>query len=298
MTKPRIKSRAKPEPKPGSRTARLSSPGAGDPSLPATYEEMVFEISVNYDRLSKRLKQIAGYALDHPNDFAIDTIAETARKAEVQPSALIRFAQAFGFDGFSDTQRLFQQRLLETRPSYKSRLEQVRDSGDNSPPELLNRFVEGNIAALEHLRQEIQPKNLKKAIRLLNQAEVIHIIAMRRAFPLAAYFFYSVTTMGRRAQLMDNVGGLSRQQLVQIGPNDCLFVASFSNYTAEVVHAAEETMQRGIPVIALTDHPLSPLTTNSSVCFHVEDAAVHDFRSLGASMCLVQTLVVGLGAET
>jgi DNA-binding MurR/RpiR family transcriptional regulator len=284
--------------KPGSRTAKAPPLDDGDPSLPATYEEMVHEISANYDRLSKRLKQIAGYALDHPNDFAIDTIAETARKAKVQPSALIRFAQAFGFDGFSDAQRLFQQHLLAARPSYRSRLKQVSDSGENTPSALLNLFVEGNKAALEHLRQEIPTKKLKKAIHLLSQAEVIHIMAMRRAFPLAAYFFYSVTTMGWRAQLIDNVGGMSREQQVDIGPNDCLFVASFSNYTSTVVHAAEQTLQRGIPVVALTDHPLSPLTTNSSVCFHVEEAAVHDFRSLGASMCLVQTLVVGLGAGT
>ena len=264
--------------------------------LPATYEEMVHEISAGYDGLSKRLKQIAGYSLDHPNAFAIDTIAETARKAGVLPSALIRFAQAFGFDGFSDVQRLFQKRLLEARPSYKSRLESVRHSADNTPSALLNRFVEGNMAALEHLREETSPSKLDQAVRILAQAEVIHIIAMRRAFPLAAYFFYSVTTMGRRAQLIDSVGGLGSEQQVLIGPDDALFVASFSSYTAEVVQAAENTLARGIPVVALTDHPLSPLTTNSTVCFHVEDAAVHDFRSLGASMCLVQTLVVGLAA--
>ncbi|MCZ6637639.1 MAG: SIS domain-containing protein, partial [Alphaproteobacteria bacterium] len=115
-------------------------------------------------------------------------------------------------------------------------------------------------------------------------------------FPLAAYFFYLVTTMGRRAQLIDNVGGLSQEQQVMIGPNDRLFVASFSNSTSEVVHTAEQTLRQGIPVVALTDHPLSPLATHSSICFHIEDAAVHDSRSLGASMCLVQTIVVGLGA--
>ena len=282
--------------KPRSIDAKPMLPEDAEKSLPETYEEMVHEISASYGRLSKRLKQIAGYSLDHPNAFAIDTIAETARKAEVQPSALIRFAQAFGFDGFSDVQRLFQQRLLEARPSYKSRLESVRHSADNTPSALLNRFVEGNMAALEHLREEISSSKLDRAVRILAQAEVIHIIAMRRAFPLAAYFFYSVTTMGRRAQLIDSVGGLVRQQQVLIGPDDALFVASFSSYTVEVVQAAEKTLQRGIPVVALTDHPLSPLTTNSTVCFHVEDAAVHDFRSLGASMCLVQTLVVGLAA--
>jgi hypothetical protein len=33
------------------------------------------------------------------------------------------------------------------------------------------------------------------------------------------------------------------------------------------------------------------------VVFYVEDAAVHDFRSLGASMCLAQSLVVALGGD-
>ncbi len=269
----------------------------GDNSvLPENYEEFVHQISDQYDNLSKRLKQIAGYALDHPNDFAIDTIAESSRKAGVQPSVLIRFAQAFGFDGFSDAQRLFQHRLLETRPSYQSRLASVRDSDEHTPPALLNRFVESNMAALEHLRQEIDLDKLTHAIDILDQANVIHIMAMRRAFPLAAYAFYSLTTMGRRAHLIDNVGGLGREQQVQIGPDDCLFVASYSSYTPETVQAAANAMARGIPVVALTDHPLSPLTTNSSVCFHIHDAEVHDFRTLGTSMCLVQTLVVGLGA--
>ncbi|MCH7865639.1 MAG: hypothetical protein IIC06_01285 [Proteobacteria bacterium] len=62
-------------------------------------------------------------------------------------------------------------------------------------------------------------------------------------FPLAAYFFYLVTTMGRRAQLIDNVGGLSQEQQVMIGPYDRLFVASFSNSTSEVVHTAEQTLR-------------------------------------------------------
>ncbi|HFQ15500.1 MAG TPA: MurR/RpiR family transcriptional regulator [Rhodobacteraceae bacterium] len=264
--------------------------------LPATHEEMVQAIAASYEGLSKRLKQIAAYALDHPNDFAIDTIAETAHKADVHPSALIRFAQAFGFDGFTDVQKLFQRRLLEAHTSYEARLKSVRDAGDNTPPALLERFTQSDIAALEHLRDVIPADKLEKAIGLLGSARVIHIMAMHRAFPLAAYFYYAAASMRRRVQLIDNTGGMGREQLNQIAPDDALFVASFSSYTPEVIHAAEETHRRGIPVVAITDHPLSPLIANSSICFHVRDAAVHDFRSLGASMCLVQTLVVGLGA--
>jgi AcrR family transcriptional regulator len=44
--------------------------------------------------LPKRLQQIARFALDHPDDMALGTVAEVARAAGVQPSALVRFAQA------------------------------------------------------------------------------------------------------------------------------------------------------------------------------------------------------------
>ena len=35
-------------------------------------------------------------------DMALDTVATLARGAGVQPSALVRFAQALGYDGFSE----------------------------------------------------------------------------------------------------------------------------------------------------------------------------------------------------
>ncbi len=63
-----------------------------------------------------------------------------------------------------------------------------------------------------------------------------------------------------------------------------------------VVETAEEAIRKGIPVVTITDHPLSPLATRSTVCFIVEDASVHKIRSLTASMCLAQTLAVSIGA--
>lgn len=266
--------------------------------LPASYEEMIHRISSQYDALSKRLKQIASYALDHPNEFAIDTIAETSRKARVQPSALIRFAKAFGFDGFSEVQKIFQKRLLENTPSYETRLQAVKVSTGNTPQTLLNQFAEANIASLQQLQRETSMEKLEDAIRILDQADNIYILAMRRAFPLAAYIYYSLASMHRNSYLVDNTGGLYQEQTRHISSNDALIVASFSGYTPYVIQTAKEAMQRNVPVVAFTDHQLSPLTHAATICFHVGEAAVHDFHSLNASMCLAQSLVVGLGVQS
>ena len=67
------------------------------------------EIRRRYDTLSKRLKQVARYILDNSNSVAFDTVASIAQQADVPPSTLIRFANAFGFSGFNEMKQMFKQ---------------------------------------------------------------------------------------------------------------------------------------------------------------------------------------------
>ena len=74
---------------------------------PASAEELRAAILVRYESLSKRLQQIARYVLDEPNAMALETLAVLAERTGVQPSAIVRFAKSFGFDGATQMQRLF-----------------------------------------------------------------------------------------------------------------------------------------------------------------------------------------------
>jgi DNA-binding MurR/RpiR family transcriptional regulator len=258
------------------------------------------EISSRYENLSKRLRQIAEFALQNPNEIAIESIAVIAQHAGVQPSALIRFAKAFGFEGFSDLQRIFQQRLRESRPSYSERIaamrEELHGQSDHGPLAILTRFAEANIAALQHLCEETKASDLDRAVQILRKAETIHLVAQRRSFPLAAYLYYALSKIGRRTNLIDAIGGMDQEQRLLMEPRDALVAITYADYTPRVVETVAFAAQRKVPVVGITDQPLSPLTAQCDVVFYVEDAAVHDFRSLGASMCLAQSLVVALGA--
>ena len=81
-------------------------------TAPATADELRAAILDRYDGLSKRLQQIARYVLDEPNELALETLAVIADRSGVQPSAIVRFAKSFGFDGASQMQRLFRDGLL------------------------------------------------------------------------------------------------------------------------------------------------------------------------------------------
>ena len=68
---------------------------------PQSFEALKRRLIEIEPQLPKRLRQAAGYALEHPDDFALGTASAIASSAHVQASTLVRFAQSIGFSGFS-----------------------------------------------------------------------------------------------------------------------------------------------------------------------------------------------------
>lgn len=270
-----------------------------DLAAPNTYEELRSAISARHDSLSRRLQQVAHFALGHPNDMALETVATIAERAEIQPSTLIRFAKSFGFSGYSDMQRVFQTRLLAELPSYEQRIRSLTlDRGKiRNPAAILDHFTEAGIHALRHLRAETNHEDLNRALDLLAAGRIIHITAQRRAYPVAAYMYYGFSLLGRRAQLIDGVGGMMHQQAGIMQPGDVALVISFKPYAPDTVDVARQAIDRGVSVVAITDETLSPLVRYADVALEVKDAQLESIRSLSATMCLAITLVVGLGGR-
>lgn len=271
----------------------------GVADMPDSFEALQRSIAQQYDDLSRRLQQVAEYALAHPDDMALETIAVIAGRARVPPSSLIRFAKALGFDGFTEMQRLFRSRLVERAPSYSERIRGLRGqhAGEKGqlPARVLDAFAVASIEALDRLRRELPLERLDQALDLLTSAEVIYVAAQRRAFPVAAYLSYLLSQLDRRSHLLDSVGGMLEQQSRAIRARDVLLAVSFRSYSPEVVGLVEGCHARAVPVIAITDSLLSPLARFARVSFEVVEAEVQAFRSLSASMCLALALVVSLG---
>ena len=269
-----------------------------------SYEELKGSLSRLYPGMSPQLQRIATFALEHPQDMALDTVATLARGVGVQPSAVVRFAQALGYDGFSDLQRVFRGRLVERSNhspglrNYRERIEAFRaDQPRSGPAGVLAQFVADGIASLEQLHEHVAPADMAAAVRDISAARTIYVLGHRRSFPVAYYLAYALTQLELRTQLLDSVGGMLRDPAQLIGGKDALIVVSFKNYTPEVIEVAQGCHARKVPVVAITDNALSPLARHAKVCFQIEEKTSKPFRMLVAPMCLAQALVVALGEQ-
>lgn len=264
-----------------------------------TYDELHKRIVNRHTELSRQLQRIAAFAVEYPNDIALETVAAIAERLHVQPSSLVRFAKAFDFSGFSEMQRVFRRRLIDGTPDYRERIRSINDAavknGDGMTVPLLRAHAEGSIAALRHLVENVDRDRFDRAVEIMAGADTVHLAAQRRSFPVAAYLAYAMSQMGKRNVLLDGAGGMFFQQTRSIRAGDALVAISFRSYSPDVVELVKTANARDIPVLAITDSPLSPLVSDAVVCLEVEEVQVHSFRSLSATMTLALALVVGLG---
>ncbi|MGE7368589.1 MurR/RpiR family transcriptional regulator [Neorhizobium sp. NPDC001467] len=263
--------------------------------VPRDYESLRSLMIEKRAEMPKRLAQVAAFALAHPEDVAFGTTASIAAGAEVQPSTLIRLAHFLGYDGFSDLQTVFQNKLRDRTSSYEERLiniERSHEEGEDAA--LLSGFIGAASRSVAELASSVTLEDFSRAVDFLAKADTIYLIAKRRSYPLTAHMAYAFSKLGIKHQIVASPNGVDLETVQFASSGDAAIAASFSPYAADSLDHARALAARGVPVVAVTDSAFSPLASFSSVWFEVSEADFAGFRSLSASMVLAMALPVAI----
>lgn len=263
-------------------------------AAPTSVDEFRVRLAEVSTELPRRLRQCADYIAANTDRIAVSTVAELAAGADVPPSALMRFCQILGFSGFSEMQRMFREAYSPGWPDYSTRLKNLKDEGAGSPSALLAEFIEAGRLSLEALAKTADEAALTQSVGLLAAAETVHVIGLRRAFPVATYLAYVFDKMSVPAMLHDGVGKLDHRFALRQG--DALLAITFAPYSEETLALAQVAQSRGLPVVALTDRMSSPLVRLSSAVITVPEVDFGAFRSLSATIAMAIALAVAVGS--
>jgi DNA-binding MurR/RpiR family transcriptional regulator len=254
---------------------------------PRTYEELRAVLASGTVHFPKRLRQVAIFLWQHPSEVALGTISQVAALAGVQPSTLVRFAQNFGYSGFSDFQNIFKEYVKGSpRPENPAR-------GDG----FLDGVAAAAAASLERLRAELDRNTLERMADRLAGAGLIYLIGSKRAFPVAAYLALTLSQQGVRNVLVDNVGSSALDLVGCVTPGDVVLAVAFSPYNSITPDLVRVARERGAGVVSITDSALSPLVGLSDLWAEVVEADFAGVRPLAASLALGMALAHGVATR-
>jgi DNA-binding MurR/RpiR family transcriptional regulator len=255
-------------------------------------------ISLDLPKLSLGLQRIARYV-----DIALEKIQHIANMCDIQPSAVIRFAKHFGFNGFSDMQRIFRDGMtahISYQRNYKTRIRDLIDYSEKalSTREIAESYLEGSIAEMQTLKDQLQHNDdLQEAVRLLVDAPNFWVVGTNRSFPVASYLVYLLQHTEKPVHLVPGLGAMFSADLRALHSNDVMIAISFAPYGKETLNIVETARSKAVKIIAITDSILSPLNSLADVCLQVPESSVFGFRSLTNNMLIAQSMFVALAYQ-
>ena len=261
---------------------------------PSSVTELMERLDASAGELPRRLRQCAAFTRRNLHLVAVSTVSDMARACEVAPSVFMRFCQALGFTGYTEMQALLRAQYTEFRPGYEERLAGLREDGAIDTARLLADFVEAGHKSLLSLGKSMTSEGLDSVARGMAGARVIHLVGLRRAFPVVSGMAYTLDQLGVPAALHYGAGMLNSGKSIFTG--DVLFAVTYAPFSGETVALAEGVAARGIPVFGLTDSEHCPLAAFAQEMLLAREGEVGGFRALNASMTLTTALAVAVRA--
>lgn len=264
-----------------------------DEAAPESISELLARLDRQTANMPKRLRQCAEYLRVNINLVAVTTVADMASAAGVAPSAFMRFCQALGFSGYSEMQALLRSEYTQSRPDYAERLSDLRARGEHGSARLLADFVEAGHKSLIALSNMENMDQLARVVDRLAQARTLHLVGMRRAYPVVCYMGYMLQKMGIPCVVHTGAAGLELSAAIH--PEDLVFAVTFSPFASETRSLVETAHRAGTPVLLLTDSADCPLGEIAEAQLIAREVDVGAFRVPTASMTLVTSIAVALG---
>ncbi|KND55593.1 putative transcriptional regulator of the myo-inositol catabolic operon [Candidatus Paraburkholderia kirkii] len=261
-------------------------------------DELMQRITDAYDSLPRQLKSVATYIEQHRSSVMMDRTSDIASACGVHASAVVRFAQRFGFSGFSDLQAVFRQAYAGggAQQSYQQRIRKLIDekAGEASGVSVAREFIAASCTGLDELEAGLDDQQFEAAVEMLSQAENIYVIGVRRSFAVASYIVYALQHTKKRVHLISGFGGMFREQIRSVKKGDVVVAISFAPYGKETQYCVRAAQHHGAATLVITDSQLSPLARHASASLFVKEGSAFAFRSLTSTICLCQALFIAL----
>lgn len=266
-------------------------------SLPAIADTII----AAHSAMPAQMRKAARFVIDHPNDVALLSMREQARRAGVQPATMTRLAQYLGLAGFDALRAAYAGALRGTQAGFAGRAAAQLQAQDLRGAEALaDEFL---CRAGEHIAALRDPGTLQRIVALatrLAEARRVYCLGLRSSHAAAWHLHYSLSLIADRTVLLDGAGGAGFDPLSRATRDDVLLVVGVQPYTRSVVEATVLAAESGVPVAAITDSPVSPLAERAECSVIVGTQSPSYLHSMAAAFVLSELLaaqVAGQGGD-
>jgi len=257
-------------------------------------------------RLTRAQHRMAQYVLAHPFRVATMTIDEFAAATGVSVASANRFARALDLPGYPQFRSLLArgfEAALEPVEKLRTGLAQVggsRGKGAGSAAQIFAAALQEDIHNAQRSLQALDARACERAVAGILAAERIYVIGFGSSGFLAGLLQRGLCMHVRAVESLAGPGGVSQaaRQLACMTAKDLVIAIAFPRYLNDTVRLAASAQAAGVPVLALTDQPTSPLVPTANVALYATAERQLITTSDAAALSLIEALCAAVAAQT
>lgn len=243
----------------------------------STIQDLVSDVS---DTLTPTERKIAVLVAEDPTLIAFGSVSAIASRVQSSRPSVVRFATKLGFAGYTELQEWVRKGLIRQLAKPSVRVRQPSQSRMNRQA-----VIDAATAAAGALADG----RVARLAAPIAHAESVWIISGESS-RAGASVLQSGLSMIRPGVRMIEHHTLGRE-LCHAGKNDVAVVFDFARYRQSSVIAARAMVDLGVPLVAITDSPLSPLASLTQDWCELRIPAVGPFDSALPAVVAAEILV-------
>ena len=244
------------------------------------------------DTLSPTHKRMARFILDNRYFTSFASAHQVGEKNDSSAATVVRFAQALGYEGYSELQESLRNEL----PSYMTAANKIQErlSSENPSPTAPPQVFYNDIQNIERTAGNFSEENFRAALDAIVQARRIVVIGAGLSSAASHFLAHSLKVMGFEAQSIQGEGLQAALDLSHLRSEDLVIAIDLWRYVRMTVNAVMWAKDQGIPTIAITDSIVSPLAQMADHAFEISAEGVAHSLSLTGLISLLNVFIAAL----
>lgn len=264
---------------------------------------ILYALRVALPDLPKKLAQAARYALEHPDQMALNSMRGTAAEVGVTSTTMLRLARHLGFVSYDDFRASFQKELVRgvfgaradaLHQQQKSTFSSVEDDGRGS---LCNRLIEAAETNVGQLRNTLRQEELEEIAALIRKAPDVYLVGSATLFCLASAMKITGNMILPNLRLVGAEYSVAAEAMGNLTEDDVVIGIGLNPQAKRTIEAMQFARTRGAHLVAITDRPSSPVAEGAEFVLCGETSSPHFYPSLTSIMVIIEALLATIVAS-
>jgi len=237
-----------------------------------------------HDDLPPNQKVLAEFILDHIEDIPYWSIQTMAREAKTSTASIVRFAQRMGYTGYPTMRDdILNLQKYELNRDYVTRMETLE--GD-----VLSMVATQDVEDINDTLKQLNRADFKMAVDYVLGAIRVYTAGLGISNLMSEILAYQLNQVGIDAKSVRTGYTTFLEELAFFKPDDVLIVFSYPPYSQDTVQLAQQSREKGLKVIAITNRLASPVGFHADVILPVLSENILYTNAFAAMSVIINAL--------